>query len=180
MLHLKAKKQRHEIWGIVYLCLSAFFVVSLLSYDPRDPSFNSVSTAKEIQNLAGLVGSYSADLLFQTFGLSAHLLILPLIFLMIYCFFPSDIPRRWGRLTGFSLLILFTSGLSSLALDSIVIQDQKLLAGGLVGHVMTSLLLPLFNRTGSYIIILGGVAANIVLALNVSVEIGRASCRERV
>jgi len=169
MIKLRPKKRRREIWGVVCICLLAFIIVSLLSYDPRDPSLNSVSTTKEVHNLVGLAGSYMSDILFQTFGISSYLFLFPIAFLIMLMFFPSDIPKRWSRLFGFLLLIIFTAGFASITLKSVIINDQKLLAGGFIGHTMTALLLPYFNTFGSYIIILGGIFANIILAFNLSV-----------
>ncbi len=168
MLTVNLQKKRREIWGIVFLSLFFFVAIGLFSYDPRDPSFNSVSTSKEVWNLTGLVGSYTADLLFQTFGLSAFLVLFPVIFLSILCFFPMSITRKWPRIFGFLLLILFACGFLSLSFKTIHLKDQGLLAGGFTGHIITSILLPYFNKVGSYIIILGGIAASSILSLNIS------------
>jgi S-DNA-T family DNA segregation ATPase FtsK/SpoIIIE len=168
MLTVNLQKKRREIWGIVFLSLFFFVAIGLFSYDPRDPSFNSVSTSKEVWNLTGLVGSYTADLLFQTFGLSAFLVLFPVIFLSILCFFPMSITRKWPRIFGFLLLILFACGFLSLSFKTIHLKDQSLLAGGFTGHIVTSILLPYFNKVGSYIIILGGIAASSILSLNIS------------
>ncbi|MEK7791460.1 MAG: DNA translocase FtsK 4TM domain-containing protein, partial [Deltaproteobacteria bacterium] len=116
----------------------------------------------------GLVGSYTADLLFQTFGLSAFLVLFPVIFLSILCFFPMSITRKWPRIFGFLLLILFACGFLSLSFKTIHLKDQSLLAGGFTGHIVTSILLPYFNKVGSSIIILGGIAASSILSLNIS------------
>lgn len=168
MLTVNLQKKRREIWGIVFLSLFFFVAIGLFSYDPRDSSFNSVSTSKEVQNLTGLVGSYTADLLFQTFGLSAFLVLFPVIFLSILCFFPMSVTRKWPRIFGFLLLILFACGFLSLSFKTIHLKDQSLLAGGFTGHIVTSILLPYFNKVGSTIIILGGIAASSILSLNIS------------
>src|SRR4051812_37694235 len=56
--------------GLVLLVLATAVFVSLLSYDPADPSLN-VATGREPTNWLGSTGAYGADLLFQLFGLAA-------------------------------------------------------------------------------------------------------------
>src|SRR3989338_5429138 len=169
MINLEPKKKRREIWGVIFLCFFAFVFVSLISYHPLDPSLNSVSSTKEIQNLSGMTGAYVADILFQTFGVSAFIILFPILLIMSGCFFPGWIGRKFVKLFGFALLMFFLSGFSALSLKTIVIHDQKLLAGGMVGHLFSSFFLPYFNLTGSYILILGGLLITLILSLNLSV-----------
>jgi len=142
MINLEPKKKRREIWGVIFLCFFAFVFVSLISYHPLDPSLNSVSSTKEIQNLSGMTGAYVADILFQTFGVSAFIILFPILLIMSGCFFPGWIGRKFVKLFGFALLMFFLSGFSALSLKTIVIHDQKLLAGGMVGHLFSSFFLP--------------------------------------
>lgn len=65
------------------LCaLALTLILSFISYDATDPSFNTVTGAAP-QNLMGSFGAYSADLLFQLFGFAATLLVPMLIALAI-------------------------------------------------------------------------------------------------
>ncbi len=167
-MDFKPKKERREIWGIIFLCVLAFVFVSLISYHPLDPSLNSVSSTQEVTNLAGLVGSYTSDILFQTFGLSAFALLFPLLLITMSCFFPNLITRKGLKFLGFFLLLIFSSSLFSLIFKTIPYHNQSLLAGGMVGHLMTSFLLPYFNQVGTYILMLGGFLITLILALNFS------------
>lgn len=167
MIYGESQKRRKEIWGIVFLCTFVFVLVSLISYSPLDPSFNS-STNRETQNLAGLVGSYTADACFQTFGLAAFFLLIPLFLLVIHAFFPTYLERRL-KLISLFLFIVFSCGLLSLILKNITLHNHNLLAGGIVGYLLTSFLLPYLNKTGSYIVILGGVFITFTLATNVTI-----------
>src|SRR4051812_33785267 len=56
--------------GIALLVIATAIVVSLLSYDPADPSLN-VATGREPTNWLGPTGAYGADLLFQLFGVAS-------------------------------------------------------------------------------------------------------------
>src|SRR5579883_3031882 len=64
----------NEAAAVVYVCFSLCFTLSLLSYHPTDPSWNSATGVVRAQNLIGRVGSYGADFCFQIFGLVAFVL----------------------------------------------------------------------------------------------------------
>ena len=66
--------------GFCLLSLSLIYVTSLISFNYSDPSFNSVSTNKEVFNIMGLFGSHIADLSFQLFGLSSFILSIILLY----------------------------------------------------------------------------------------------------
>ncbi len=76
-----------ELIGIFFIFTSIFFVLTLISYSPEDPNF-IVSKKFEIKNLMGFRGSYTSDILLQSFGLVAYLI--PLNFF----------------LTGFNLILI--------------------------------------------------------------------------
>ena len=61
----------NEAGGLVFLFAGLFFVLSLISFHPQDPSWNSASGAAHAHNLTGLAGSYTSDLSFQLMGLGA-------------------------------------------------------------------------------------------------------------
>src|SRR5580658_734288 len=66
------RQRSTRLGGLALGLLGLTLLVALLSYDPRDPSFDT-ATARHATNLAGPVGSVFADLLLQGFGLAAAL-----------------------------------------------------------------------------------------------------------
>jgi S-DNA-T family DNA segregation ATPase FtsK/SpoIIIE len=63
--------------GLLLLLVSLLFLLSLATYRPSDPSFNTASGAfgpRAVANWVGLFGAYFSDLLLQTIGLTAFLL----------------------------------------------------------------------------------------------------------
>ena len=64
---------KKEILGIGLAGVFLFLFVSLLSYHPFDPSFNTI-TEGAAKNLCGKVGSYISDLFVQIFGMMSYLL----------------------------------------------------------------------------------------------------------
>ncbi|MFA6346131.1 MAG: DNA translocase FtsK 4TM domain-containing protein, partial [Syntrophales bacterium] len=58
-----------EIRGVVCLAGALFLFLSLFSYHPLDPSFTHFTAGDApIHNLAGTVGSHTADTLARLFG----------------------------------------------------------------------------------------------------------------
>jgi S-DNA-T family DNA segregation ATPase FtsK/SpoIIIE len=60
--------------GALLLLLGGLLLLSLATYHPSDPSFNSSTVAagpRSVRNWIGPVGAYLSDLLLQTFGLAA-------------------------------------------------------------------------------------------------------------
>lgn len=65
-----------RIIGLAIIAFSTCCLLSLLTYNSSDPSFNSFSTVDNINNLFGSFGSHISDLLFQLVGGSAFFLCL--------------------------------------------------------------------------------------------------------
>ena len=69
------------IFGVILIILPLTVFTSLFGYDAADPSFNKVSsTASEVHNFLGKFGSYSADAVLSTFGLSLIIFLVVPIF----------------------------------------------------------------------------------------------------
>jgi S-DNA-T family DNA segregation ATPase FtsK/SpoIIIE len=56
--------------GLALVIVAIAMIAALASYDSADPSFN-VATGRDAGNWLGATGAYTADLLFQMFGLAA-------------------------------------------------------------------------------------------------------------
>lgn len=50
-----------------------FLIVALVSFNPSDPSWSQTTWNEPVKNLAGSIGSWSADILFSAFGMLALL-----------------------------------------------------------------------------------------------------------
>ncbi|MBU2091505.1 MAG: DNA translocase FtsK 4TM domain-containing protein, partial [Alphaproteobacteria bacterium] len=69
------RRRLREAAGIALIALALALVVALLGYQPGDPSLNTATTGP-VQNLLGLPGALTADLLLQTLGLGSGLMAL--------------------------------------------------------------------------------------------------------
>ena len=56
-----------------------YVVLSLLTFNPMDPSFNNATPSAFVANMGGRVGAYLSDMLMMLFGLSAFLLAIVLL-----------------------------------------------------------------------------------------------------
>ncbi len=87
MAKRKTKKQKKSLWkvllcgvtGIILVVVPVLMLISLLGYDAGDPSFNKV-TDGEVHNFLGSFGSYSANIILSTFGLSLMVFLLVPVF----------------------------------------------------------------------------------------------------
>src|SRR5205807_10106424 len=72
-----SNRRLNELLGFL-LCVSALLLfLALASYSALDPSLNSASVltgARVARNWIGIVGAFGADLLLQSFGITAFLL----------------------------------------------------------------------------------------------------------
>jgi DNA segregation ATPase FtsK/SpoIIIE, S-DNA-T family len=66
------RQRTARLGGLALGLLGLTLLVALLSYDPRDPSFDTATT-RHAANLAGPVGAFLSDMLLQGFGLAGAL-----------------------------------------------------------------------------------------------------------
>jgi DNA segregation ATPase FtsK/SpoIIIE, S-DNA-T family len=69
------RRRTIEFGGVLLIGVGALLLVALLTYDPRDPSWNAaVPSGRGARNALGVFGAYFADLFLQTLGLAAALI----------------------------------------------------------------------------------------------------------
>ena len=66
-------RRAKEFFGLGLFLLSVALLVSLLTFNPTDPSLNTASLPETVSNMLGLPGAYTADFLLQSFGLAGVL-----------------------------------------------------------------------------------------------------------
>ncbi|MCC7236334.1 MAG: DNA translocase FtsK [Bryobacterales bacterium] len=138
----------NEAGGLVCLSAALALSLSLVSYQPLDPSWNTASGALRAQNLIGNTGAWLSDLLLQTFGLAAYLLPLFLTALAWKWIRSAPIENQGAKITGAVLLGFSMSSMLSLGAD-LGLAPYGLPAGGVIGMVFASWLLNAFNLTGA-------------------------------
>ena len=99
---------RKEIIGLFLFFLVILTLVSLLSYNPADPSIHNAKAAGDIQNLFGFFGAHVAGLLIGLFGLGAFWI--PVLLLLSCIHFFGDLQNKAivSNLAGGIVLIIAT------------------------------------------------------------------------
>lgn len=143
------KKERvNEIWGVVFMLLGLFALCSLIGYQRLDIPFYTSHANVPVNNYTGIIGAYTAFGLFLSFGWSAF--VVPVLFLIwAWSFLKQRVPDK--RL--FKFIGLFAAIAASATLFSVLASDEnRIAAGGCLGHVTSSYLLKYFGVAGSLII----------------------------
>src|SRR5579872_1476224 len=138
----------NEAWGVVFLFTGTFLLLSLISYSPQDPSWNTAAGAGVVSNLTGRVGAHIADFCLQVFGLAAFGL--PLLFVLLAWWWVRsvEIKEPLARICGSLLLVSSVCTLLSLGGNWRPI-GQVVPASGLVGSLLSDFLATRFNRLGA-------------------------------
>lgn len=140
-----------EIFGVFFLAIGIFFGLALLSYDPADPALNVTSTVQRISNLGGMVGAYTADILFSTFGISSYFLCAVLFLISFLQFIGRSINLNWKEAIAYAILIVSVAAIFHLRLEMVHIHNQPIEAGGLLGGIFGEILKRWLGRAGAYI-----------------------------
>jgi S-DNA-T family DNA segregation ATPase FtsK/SpoIIIE len=151
-----------EAGGILYLLLGLALWLSLLSYHPEDPSFNTAAGAVRCRNLIGPAGSYLADLCWHGLGASAVLLPVFVGFVAWRRVRGRVIPAPAARACGSVLLVASCATLLSLGPEWLLF-GGAVPAGGLLGLALSGALVTAFNLTGGLLIALASLLVSLYL-----------------
>ncbi len=165
-LHTPAK--RHEYIGVLGLLVTILLFFCLVSYNPSDSSFNSIFNKAGAENRIGRVGAIVSDLLFQAMGLSAFLLLIPMVILSWKLIRGRQIQSPYLRALGLALLI--ATACTVLQMVPIPLPDVNFLPGGVVGVLLADLLLPNLNLTGTVVLLIGTFVLGLLTATTVSLD----------
>ena len=138
----------NEAGALVFLFAGLFFSLSLVSYYPQDPSFNSASGALRAHNLTGFAGSYTADLCLQVLGLSAFAIPMLLWMLAWRWVRSAEIQAPLIKVMGSGLLLLSTCAALSL-LPTWRPWNGAFSAGGILGVLLADSLMTSLSLTGA-------------------------------
>ena len=141
----------NEAAAFVYAIAGVFVALSLVSYFPQDPSWNTAAGAARAHNLTGPVGAHVADLLFQLFGLTAFGLP-ALIWALSWKWVRSrQVEAAWVRLGGSALMVLSISTGACLA-TSWRPWHGAFASGGVIGTLLADSLITSLNPIGTALV----------------------------
>ncbi|GFD92005.1 DNA translocase FtsK [Alteromonas sp. KUL156] len=148
-----------RVWeaGMIIACVFAFFLLlALVSFHPGDPGWSQAGLQLDIHNWVGATGAWVADLLLFSFGFLAYLMPFGSAFLGWFLFQhikeldEFDYLTIGLRIIGGLLMALGATGIASINFDDI----YNFSAGGFVGDVISSALIPYFNTAGTILLLL--------------------------
>lgn len=158
---------RYELIGLLELAVGVFVALCLISYDAFDPSLNSYSPGREVQNLGGVIGSYLADFLITLVGYAAYLIPVSLIGIVLLQFIRKEFHNFRLRVLSLLLGIVLFSVLAHLQLDPI--GRRAVDAGGLIGWGLGEVLVKFLGSWGTTLFLLAGLLFALVGATQISV-----------
>lgn len=168
LLRPTANRRFNELIGLLILVLAALLALSLLSYHPSDQSLDTAVLSARPQNWVGPVGAYTADLLFQFFGIAAFLIVIGLTASAVQWFRPpTGKPAQHHRFSGVLLCMLSIAALLQ-ELPKLPLWRGAIPWSGIAGRLLANGLLALFNRTGAYILTGTTLLVGLFLATNFS------------
>jgi S-DNA-T family DNA segregation ATPase FtsK/SpoIIIE len=142
----------NEVVGLLCLAAGLLCLLCLVSYHFQDASWNTAAGSVRPMNLAGKFGSYTADLLFQAFGLSAFLF--PLIsFALGWKWLRSETIEAPRVKTAGWLLLLLTLSTSASMFPNWRFFEGAVVPGGGIGSVLADMMKASLNQTGTAIVL---------------------------
>jgi S-DNA-T family DNA segregation ATPase FtsK/SpoIIIE len=143
-----------EITAVLMISFAVFSMICLTSYDSRDPSWANIPPAgHKIHNYAGRVGAYFAEAILQFMGLVAFLLPLAFGYVGVKTILPRGGRKLLLRTGGVLLLVLILCPLIFLLLANFPWGKAEIQAGGILGDLVSSLLVRYLSAAGSLILL---------------------------
>lgn len=176
--HLDARAKRAARWarikevlGVALVALTVAVIISLLSYHPKDRSFNAATSSSSYQNYLGWFGAYLSDLLVQLLGLGAYFLPLFTFVLALGCFVRLSRSRlsaavRFGGAAAFALAVL---GLASLTFSADPLFESAP-AGGVTGTFLSSFTSRYLGTAGAYLLFLFALVSSVLAITGVTIR----------
>lgn len=158
------KETRNSLWieiiALFFIFLALFSFISLISYDPADPSWANIPTeSHKTSNYGGRVGAYLSETLLQGLGFLGLLFPFYTGFIGVKTLFPGQARKLARRLLIGLLYILLLAPLLILFPEKIPWHGKEFPAGGLVGDLLLNFMSRYLNHTGSFIVLLGLLGA---------------------
>jgi len=143
-----------EITAVLMISFAVFSMICLTSYDSRDPSWANIPPAgHKVHNYAGRVGAYFAEAILQFMGLVAFLLPFAFGYVGVKTILPRGARKLFLRTGGVLLLVLILCPLIFLLLANFPWGKAEIQAGGILGDLVSSLLVRYLSAAGSLVLL---------------------------
>ena len=137
---------RNDIVSIIWLFLSLALGLSLYSYNPRDPSWNSLGTQGGPSNWCGYFGSFSSDFLYQFFGISSWVFVI-FLFIMSYKVLQNKSEgQKLKKQLWLIFLLVSSASLAEIYFKEVRFHENMVSVGGTIGSFLSLLLTKGLNQ----------------------------------
>lgn len=159
----KAQPKKHglavEITGVVLIFLALFTLISVVSYNAKDPSFANIPPpGHRVHNFAGSVGAYFSQALLSFLGLAAFFFPWVLGYAAVRAVLRGTSSHLLRRLGSIALALLIVCPFFALTFQSFPYRGGVIQAGGITGHLLLNFLERYLNTVGSFIFLLAASA----------------------
>jgi DNA segregation ATPase FtsK/SpoIIIE, S-DNA-T family len=162
LLNPGQSKRLNEATGFLFLAGGVLFLLSMASFHPRDPSWDTVSGSLHTDNLIGPVGAHIADLFLQSFGIAAFLFPL-LMFVLGWKWIRSEaLDAPLIRLLGSAALVASACGAAALLPDWRLF-GRTIMLGGAAGFLIADSLQRALNFAGAAVVLATALVVSIYL-----------------
>ncbi|MDD2851047.1 MAG: DNA translocase FtsK 4TM domain-containing protein [Desulfuromonadaceae bacterium] len=162
----KKENLAKELQGMALGTVGVFILLSFLTYNSSDVSWNSYSTDGGPHNLGGRLGAQVADLLYNSpvsFGIASYLIPGALLYMAYTLFRFKEIRLRSYKLAAACALLFSLATLCTFISGTAVIFGQEVATGGAVGVVASRILRNTIGVTGALLLLLPLLAASIMV-----------------
>ena len=167
-----ANRRFNEVVGLLWMACGLLLLIGLATFSANDPSLNTATSSRVPANWAGTTGAYTADILYQLFGVSALLLPVWLIWTGWRWLRSQAIDSPKAKCAGAALL--FASLMAALALIPYTARLHLAFPpGGFAGYLLADLLRDSLALPGSAILLAVTFLASLYLLTTFSMERAR-------
>ena len=144
--------------------ITAVVLLALITYNSTDPGLFHKDSNAVIQNKAGAVGAYMADVLFGFFGYLAYLIPFALL-VSAFLLFRSTSSKKNGINLGITIFGVFLALIAGCGLATLLWPASSLAntSGGLLGHGIARMFVHMLDDIGATMILFSGFIAGITL-----------------
>ena len=142
-------KLRNDIVAVIFLSTSLFFSFSLYSYNPTDPSWNSIGNSLKPGNWCGYFGSFSADFFYQFFGMSSWVFVVAFFIMSCKALGKEGLEKKWEKQVWLILLLISLAAFFEIHFNHFRFYGERVGMGGFIGAFLASQLIKGLNLHGT-------------------------------
>lgn len=163
-------RRLNELIGFLALVSATLLVLSLISYSPLDPSWNTAAAPPDshpAHNWIGPVGAIVSDVALQLFGISIFLIPVFLVLYALRWLRSRPISSPIAKTAGAACLVGFAAGFIGLLPWQFKLRGA-VPAEGLLGRIVADALIHYLNVVGAYLVCLAAIAVGLYLSTTFS------------